>query len=80
MIHRGVHDLPLKTHQHFLGPAIKKIIYSSNYLQLLETSSDWNKKLLCKHGNYIDVYKDINALDDAKVYLTDRLKYLNNLN
>ena len=30
--------------------------------------------------NYIDVYKDINALDDAKGYLTDRLKYLNHLN
>ena len=27
--------------------------------------------------NYIDVYKDINAIDDAKFYLTDRLNYLN---
>ena len=48
--------------------------------QLIEQHYEEIKKYFTDKVNYIDVYIDINALVDAKGYLTDRLNYLNNLN
>ena len=45
--------------------------------QLIENHYKEMKNYFADKVNYIDVYKDINAIDDAKFYLTDRLNYLN---